>query len=215
METDFNTKFSECIENNDIFCAHNLMMTELGEIIHENKKEFVDLLNSCGVKATTDESDLSLIEKFIDNIALSQKLMLGTSLLIQMKNKKSSIDGTSEICDNSVKNGYKTMRNYYSKSESKSNIFGLDAIGGAVSGVTNLFTANKQKQEEIARGGIDILQKQADAKQQLINAVLEKKKADVEAKKVQSKNLKIALIVGGSLLLVTIVGILIYKTKKK
>jgi MFS superfamily sulfate permease-like transporter len=88
-------------------------------------------------------------------------------------------------------------------------------LTGIIGGATDFLTANKRKQEEIAQGGIDILQKQADAKQQLINAVLQKKQADVEAKKVQSKNLKTALIVGGGVLLVTIIAIVIYKIKKK
>lgn len=219
---DFNTKFNDFMDKQDFVRAHALMLKELGNILATNKKEFVDLLNASGIKATIDESDLSLIEKFVVNIPLNQQLMLGSSLLIQLKNKKLAFDGIEEIDDDSLKNCYKTMRNYYSN-EPKSNFIpalaGLLAGGGEDGGIigtaTNLFTANKRKQEELAKGSIDILQKQADAKQQLINAVLEKKKADVEAKKVQSKNLKIALIVGGSLLLVTIVGILIYKTKKK
>jgi hypothetical protein len=196
----------------DYVCAHELMLKELGGIITTNKKEFVDLLNSSGIKATIDESDISLIEKFVINIPLNQQLMLGSSLLIQLKNKKVNFDGVDEIDDESLKNCYKTMRNYYSD-ESKSNF--IPAIAGLFSGATDLLTANKRKQEEIAKGGIDILQKQADAKQQLINAVLQKKQADVEAKKVQSKNLKTALIVGGGVLLVTIIGIVIYKIKKK
>ena len=209
---DFNTKFNNCMNKQDYVCAHELMLKELGGIITTNKKEFVDLLNSSGIKATIDESDLSLIEKFVINIPLNQQLMLGSSLLIQLKNKEVNFDGVDEIDDESLKNCYKTMRNYYSD-ESKSNF--IPAIAGLFSGATDLLTANKRKQEEIAKGGIDILQKQADAKQQLINAVLQKKQADVEAKKVQSKNLKTALIVGGGVLLVTIIGIVIYKIKKK
>lgn len=209
---DFNTKFNDCMDKKDYVCAHSLMLKELGGIITTNKKEFVDLLNASGIKATTDESDLSLIEKFVLNIPLNQQLMLGSSLLIQLKNKKVGFDGTDEICDESLKNGYKTMRNYYSN-EPKSNF--IPALTGIIGGATDLLTANKRKQEEIAKGGIDILQKQADAKQQLINAVLQKKQADVEAKKVQSKNLKTALIVGGAVLLVTIIGIVIYKIKNK
>ena len=220
---DFNTKFNDCMDKKDYVCAHSLMLKELGSIITTNKKEFVDLLNASGIKATIDESDLSLIEKFAVNIPLNQQLMLGSSLLIQLKNKKVGFDGSNEICDESLKNGYKTMRNYYSN-EPKSNFLpalagllasGGDGGGGILGTATNLLTANKRKQEEIAKSGIDILQKQADAKQQLINAVLQKKQADVEAKKVQSKNLKTALIVGGAVLLVTIIGIVIYKIKKK
>lgn len=209
---DFNTKFNNCMNKQDYVCAHELMLKELGGIITTNKKEFVDLLNASGIKATINESDISLIEKFVINIPLNQQLMLGSSLLIQLKNKKVGFDGVDEIDDESLKNCYKTMRNYYSN-ESKSNF--IPALTGIFSGATDLLTANKRKQEEIAQGGIDILQKQADAKQQLINAVLQKKQADVEAKKVQSKNLKTALIVGGAVLLVTIIGIVIYKIKKK
>jgi hypothetical protein len=209
---DFNTKFNDCMNKQDYVCAHSLMLKELGGIITTNKKEFVDLLNASGIKATIDESDLSLIEKFVINIPLNQQLMLGSSLLIQLKNKKVNFDGVDEIDDESLKNCYKTMRNYYSN-EPKSNF--LPALSGLFGGATELLTANKRKQEEIAQGGIDILQKQADAKQQLINAVLQKKQADVEAKKIQSKNLKTALIVGGGVLLVTIIGIVIYKIKKK
>lgn len=209
---DFNTKFNNCMNKQDYVCAHELMLKELGGIITTNKKEFVDLLNASGIKATINESDISLIEKFVINIPLNQQLMLGSSLLIQLKNKKVGFDGVDEIDDESLKNCYKTMRNYYSN-ESKSNF--IPALTGIIGGATDLLTANKRKQEEIAKGGIDILQKQADAKQQLINAVLQKKQADVEAKKVQSKNLKTALIVGGAVLLVTIIGIVIYKIKKK
>lgn len=209
---DFNTKFNNCMNKQDYVCAHELMLKELGGIITTNKKEFVDLLNASGIKATINESDISLIEKFVINIPLNQQLMLGSSLLIQLKNKKVSFDGVDEIDDESLKNCYKTMRNYYSN-ESKSNF--IPALTGIIGSATDLLTANKRKQEEIAKGGIDILQKQADAKQQLINAVLQKKQADVEAKKVQSKNLKTALIVGGGVLLVTIIGIVIYKIKKK
>jgi hypothetical protein len=219
---DFNTKFNDFIDKQDYVRAHALMLKELGDIIATNKKEFVALLNASGIKATINDSDLSLIEKFVINIPFNQQLMLGSSLLIQLKNKKIGFDGVDEIDDTSMKNCYKTMRNYYS-SEPKSNflpalagLFAGGGDGGSIIGTaTNLLTANKRKQEELAKGSIDILQKQNDARQQLINSVLEKKKADVEAKKVQSKNLKTALIVSGAVLLVTIVGIVIYKIKKK
>jgi hypothetical protein len=113
LYTDFCEELNICIDNGDYSSANQMIMHELGQTLVQNKKDFVDLLNQSGVSASINDSDIYLIETFVNNLPINKKLMLGSSLLVNIKNQQSNFNGTQELNDDDVKNGYHVMRTYF------------------------------------------------------------------------------------------------------
>jgi hypothetical protein len=215
--SDFCEELNICINNEDYVSANELLMQETGKQLVNSKKDFVDLLNESSIPASLNDSDIELIEKFVENVPINQKLMLGTSLLVNMKNKQSSFDGSMELSDDNVKNAYHTMRTYFID-ENNSNAIGLAAVGLASGGVKLADTVSKNKQEKRNLGS-NVAAKREESKQAIIQSVIEQKKAKLEQEKQQQDNKlkqqKTIYIIGGSILALTILGIIIYKIKNK
>lgn len=226
--SDFCEELNICINNEDYVSANRLLMAETGKQLVNNKKDFVDLLNESSIPASLNDSDIELIEKFVENIPINKKLMLGTSLLLNMKNKQSSFNGLNELSDENVKNSYHTMRTYYSNTDGPiglSTVSGA-ATGGIAGGVIGAISDISKATDTVSRGqqkkkfgGLDMAQKREDTKQAIIQSVIEQKKTKLEQDKQKQdnklKNQKIIYIVGGSILAITIIGIIIYKIKKQ
>jgi hypothetical protein len=217
LYTDFCEELNICIDNGDYSSANQIIMHELGQTLVQNKKDFVDLLNQSGVSASINDNDIYLIETFVNNLSINKKLMLGSSLLVNIKNQQSNFNGTQELNDDDVKNGYHAMRTYFID-ENYSNAIGLAAVGLATGGVKLADTVSKNKQEKRNLGS-NIAAKREESKQAIIQSVIEQKKSKLEQEKQQQDNKlkqqKTIYIIGGSILALTILGIIIYKIKNK
>lgn len=230
---DFLSSFNGSVENNDLISANNALMRELGNILVRKKQDFVDLLNESGISASINDSDLYLVNLFVNNIASNRKLMLGASLLTQMHNKQMGFDGEQEISDEGVKNGYNVMRSYFVGEEysNETGPIGASTLGGAASGgvvgtiagaigdIAKATSKVSEGQQKKKYGGQEIASKREEAKQEMIKSILAQKqlKLDVakKAEEDKAKTKRLAFIIGGSILGVAVIGLIIYSIKKK
>ncbi len=208
---------------NDIHGANSVLMNELGRLIIDKKNDFINVLNSSGVYASDKDTDEELINKFLNNAAENKKLLLNTSFLINFDNRKHSFEGDNlGVDDEMVKVCYKIMRHsfegdYSSYDGDYSNYIG--AIAGAVQGVAGAVQGGQQLRMQ-RKHGADIAQQQRNESrgaliQSAMTAKQQKAEAKIKEKEGLSKNVKIALIVGGSLIGIAIIGTVIYMIKNK
>ena len=230
--TDFYSEFNQNISSNDLHTANITLMKELGNILVRNKKDFVDLLNESGIDASLNDSNVDLVNLFINNIDTNRKLILGSSMLIAMHNKQMGFDGEDELSDQGIKNSYKVMKEYFIDDFSNSDgPIGASTVGGAASGgvvgaiagaigdiakTTGKISEGQQKKKY---GGLDLVSKKEASKQAMIQSILDQKKlqADTARKQQEEKNKtkKIVYIIGGSVLAIGILGFVVYMVKRK
>lgn len=213
--TDFYSEFNQNISSNDLHSANITLMKELGNILVRNKKDFVDLLNESGIDASLKDSNIDLVNLFVNNIDTNRKLILGSSMLVAMHNKQMGFDGEDELSDQGIKNSYKVMKEYFI--DDFSNAGG--AIAGAIGVLGNVGTTAMQGQQKKKYGGLDIVAKKEASKQAIIQSILEQKKLQAETVKKQqeekAKTKKLVYIIGGSVLALGILGFVIYMVKRK
>jgi predicted RecA/RadA family phage recombinase len=207
--------------------AYHLIIQELGKTLGSDKQSFVDLLNNSGIQASISDSPQTLASKYADNICTNRKLMLGTSLLVQMKNQMSSADGQQTLSDDGVKTGYFVMRDYIGV-DSYSNMAGdpVTAVAQGVGELAKLGTTAVEGGQKLryARkyGALDqasaVAQKRQETKLALIQAQMKQKELEAEAQKKseeqRSKTNRTILIVTGIVAVLAIGGALVYKLKK-
>jgi hypothetical protein len=237
VTTDFCQDFNSSVERSDIRSATMSLMRELGNILVHQKNDFVHLLNESGVPASVGDSETILINKFVDNISDNPKLMLGASLLANHHNRQIGFDGSSELSDDGVKNGYFVIQEFfgdrYSYTNGDTGPIGASTLkGGATGGTAGLVigaigdiakatTKVSEGQQKKKYGGMDYLSKKQDSKTAIVQAVMAQRQAQIDAaKKTQedkSKTRRLTYIVGGSVLgaalIVTLV--LVLKNKRK
>lgn len=206
--------------SNELRSAYRGMMKSLGQCLANNKSEFVVLLNESGVSAKDSDSYQDLIDKYVDNICHNQKLMLGTSLLIDMKCKTSSADG---VDDDNVKNGYYIMRDYLSFDDDYSNLAAdpVSAVAQGVGELSKLGTKALEGSQKRKYGALDMAQKREESKNALIQAVVQQKQQQLEAQKLkeqeQQKTKRTVIIVSSIVVglgVLGLVGLAIYKRNK-
>lgn len=218
--TDFCKEFNTSIERGDLNTSYNSLMQELGRILVRDKQDFVDLLNESGYEAEITDSDIELVDTFVENVPYSPSLMLGASMLTAAHNRKMGFDGEDNyLDDNLVKNGYAVMTNYFN-GENSSNAVGAIVAGtlaATTAGVNLARTQQEQKRERESAGRKAYEQKEA-SKQQIITGILEGKKQQQEALKSQqereSKTKNILYIAGGAVVGIAIIGFIIYNIRK-
>jgi hypothetical protein len=215
LYTDFYSEFNQNISSNDLHAANITLMKELGNILVRNKKDFVDLLNESGIDASLNDSNVNLVNLFINNIDTNRKLILGSSMLIAMHNKQMGFDGEDELSDQGVKNSYKVIKEYFI--DDYSNV--VAAIAGAVGALANVGSTAMQGQQKKKYGGLDLVAKKEASKQAMIQSILDQKKLQAETVRKQqeekAKTQKLVYIIGGSVLAIGILGFVIYMVKKK
>jgi hypothetical protein len=216
---DFHSKLAEYEKQNNATAVNILVMRELGSILVRHKKDFVDLLNGCGIPANEMMSDSELIDLYVNNI-INQKLLLGTALLVNIHNKAMGADGEEEMSDEGVKMCYECMRsNFSGTGENDLQDEDYANAGGIWGNVADkALGLGKNVQEGVRNkkfGMTDSLAKRQEARQQLTESVLAEKKAQSAKSKKMNPTLKWSLIIGGSLLAVGIIGFVIYKSRKK
>lgn len=220
MESFF-SDFMGGIQGGDLSAANTALMKELGNLVANNRCDFVDLLNESGVPASESMSDLELITLWTENIGTNKDLAMGSSILINMQTQVSSADGSDELSSEAVKYGYYTLRhNFSAENDYYSNGAGpISAIAAALGQGAQLGTKIAEGQQKKKYGAQDIAAKKAEARTEIAKQALAQRQAQIEAaaKKEQAnaQTKKTIIIVGGFVLgLVVIVGV-IYAIKKR
>jgi hypothetical protein len=214
MLTAFHKELTDYIRAKDKESANEVILRELALCLATDKENFIDVLRNAGIDADSNESDLNLIELFVNNAPKNRKLLLGAALLVNHRNKVTNFDGDEEISDAGVKNTYNCLRSNFIGKE-YSNIGGW---GDAVKSVAELGSKFQQSGRAKKYGASDSLAAQQEARRGMIGALLEQRKQeaggsiDKEASAKKSKNT--LFIVGGVVATVAIIGLLIYKFKK-
>jgi hypothetical protein len=206
LYNDFCSEFNVCIDKGDYNTADALISRELGASLANNKMNFVDLLNESGINASMDDSNIELVNKFVDNVPINAKLRLGASLLVNSQNQEIGFDGKKSINKTNVRNCYRVMTNRYS------NFVDPNLIASAVQSATQLGDTAIKGQQRKKFGGLDIAQQREAQRAEIMKTIADKKKAEAETK---SKTNKMLMIVGGSLLGLVVITFAVLKLKKK
>jgi hypothetical protein len=206
LYNDFCSEFNVCIDKGDYNTADALISRELGASLANNKMVFVDLLNESGINASINDSNIELVNKFVENVPINAKLRLGASLLVNSQNQEVGFDGKKSIDKTNVRNCYRVMTNRYS------NFVSPDVIASAVQTAGQLGDTVIKGQQRKKFGGLDIAQQREAQRAEIMKTIADKKKAEAEQK---SKTNKMLMIVGGSLLGLVVITVAVLKLKKK
>lgn len=219
LYTDFCDDFNVCLNKGDYTSANEVLMHELGATLVRRKKDFVHLLNESGVPGEISDSDLELIDNFVNNVPYNKNLMVGASLLVNMQNKEVNFDGDAKLSDENVKNGYHVMRTYFIDENYSNAVDPITAVAEAVGAGLKLGTSVQEGTNKKKYGGLDIAQKREEAKQAMIAAALQAKQANLVAKQKaeenKTKTKKLVYLIGGSLLGLIVLGVTVYQIRKK
>ena len=204
--------------------ANAILMKELGRIMTNRREDFVYTLKYSDINVPEKASDIDLINIFVENIHSNKRLMMGTAFLISDNNKMAGFDGeeyTSSICADAV---HKSLNRFFDSKQNPvySNFEGEEEMSNFEGDAENLFYSHDgdsfQFRSERKPRRIDqtkTLHKQRmNAKQSLIEGVVDvkKKEADILAEKEKKK--KIQLIVASSVIGAVIFGVSIYAIMK-
>jgi hypothetical protein len=226
----FDDNLQDFAERGKMRSAYHVMIAELGKVLASDKKSFVDLLNESGIQASMGDSPRVLANKYVDNICENKKLMLGTSLLVQMKNQTSSADGESRLSDEGVKTGYFVMRDYLSFSGDQYSNLAADPISAVAQGVGELAKLSSTAVEGGQKlryakkyGALDKVSELANKREEtrlaLIQSQMKQKEAEAEAEKKKDeqrqKTNRTILIVTAVVVVLAIGGAIVYKLKTK
>jgi hypothetical protein len=226
----FDDNLQDFAERGKMRSAYHVMIAELGKVLASDKKSFVDLLNESGIQASMGDSPRVLANKYVDNICENKKLMLGTSLLVQMKNQTSSADGETRLSDEGVKTGYFVMRDYLSFSGDQYSNLAADPISAVAQGVGELAKLSSTAVEGGQKlryakkyGALDKVSELANKREEtrlaLIQSQMKQKEAEAEVEKKKDeqrqKTNRTILIVTAVVVVLAIGGAIVYKLKTK
>jgi len=212
LYNDFCSEFNVCIERGDYETADALISRELGSILASNKSNFVDLLNESGIPASTNDTQIELVNKFVDNVPYNDKLRLGASLLVNSENQEVSFDGKKTINKDNVRNCYRVMTNKYKEGYSNVAADPVSAIAQGVGELSKLGTTALQGRQQKQGAGLEYAKQRDAQRAEIMKTLADKKKADAESK---TKRNKVLMIVGGSLLGLVVITFAVLKLKKK
>lgn len=229
MYSSFDDNLQDFAERGKMRSAYHVMIAELGKVLASDKKSFVDLLNESGVQASISDSPRVLANKYVDNVCQNKKLMLGTSLLVQMKNQTSSADGETKLSNEGVKTGYFVMRDYLSFSGDQYSNLAADPVTAIAQGVGELAKLSSTAVEGGQKlryakkyGALDKVSELANKREEtrlaLIQSQMKQKEVEAEAEKKKDeqrqKTNRTILIVTAVVAVLAIAGALVYKFKK-
>lgn len=226
MYSSFDDNLQDFAERGKMRSAYHVMIAELGKVLASDKKSFVDLLNESGVQASISDTPRVLANKYVDNICENKKLMLGTSLLVQMKNQTSSADGETRLSDEGVKTGYFVMRDYLSyNGDQYSNFISAIAQGvGELAKLSSKAVEGGQKLRYAKKYGAldkvsELANKREETRLALIQSQMKQKEAEAEVEKKKDeqrqKTNRTILIVTAVVVVLAIGGAIVYKLKSK
>lgn len=213
--SNYHTELAQHIDNNDNANANRLITGELAKALVTDRGNFIEVLNQAGVSVPLDATDTELIELFTANAPINDDLLLNASLLINHNNQISGFDGEDELSDTGVKATYKELKSFFSgDDEEKSNWVGA-ALGLASAGAGLAGQAIQSKQAK-KQGGAQMLERQSQARQQLIQSAMAQKQAQAELQAKKEKTRNTLLIVGiGVVGLLAIIGVAVYLKRNK
>ena len=214
MDSNFHVKLDEYTKARDNGNATNVILSELAISLVKDRDNFIEVLRGAGLSVEDGDTDLKLIETFVNNANDNNKLLLGASFLINHRNQTSNFDGESEVSDISVKNTYKNLDEFFNGSEEEKSNF-LPLLAPLIKGGLN-FAKNKMAQKQ----DNSVAQRnQQEARQKMIAELMAQKKRDAEKKAIEQakkkKTTKTLIIVGSSILGLVLIGAIIYAVKKK
>jgi hypothetical protein len=214
MDSNFHVKLDEYTKARDNGNATNVILSELAISLVKDRDNFIEVLRGAGLSVEDGDTDLKLIETFVNNANDNNKLLLGASFLINHRNQTSNFDGESEVSDISVKNTYKNLDEFFNGTEEEKSNF-LPLLAPLIKGGLKI-AGNKmgQKQDN------SVAQRnQQEARQKMIAELMAQKKRDAEKKAIEQakkkKTTKTLIIVGSSILGLVLIGAIIYAVKKK
>lgn len=155
---------------------HNLIMRQMGNILASEKDTFVDLLEANEIPVD-DMEDTKLVDVYIENLPDNDSLKTCTAYLLNEKVNGDKVDnkGISDIFD--------VIYNYWT--EPKSNWVG-DVIKGATDIGGKIIDAEQQKKY----GASMALNKQAEARSEMLKTLQAQKQAQLEAQKALAERQK-------------------------
>ena len=202
------------ISQADLAGANIKLMSAIAEVIVKDRSNFVALLNESGISANEKESDSVLIDKYVNGL-FNRKLLLGTAILLSMSCGNSSADG---LDDNEIRNNYNTMRKYYIGPTS--NAGGADPVSAVAAAVEQGFkygsvlTGKKAAKESRP---YEMLDKKAQSKQAIIDAVLKQKQTELEnkqkEKEIAAKSQQTTILIAAGL--IGLLAVLYFVNKKR
>lgn len=219
MQNNYYNSLAGALKENDLNNANFVVMAEMGKILSQNREDFIYLLTNSGIAVNNDTPTTELIDLYIENLPKNKDLMVGSALLVGQSNATIGFDGEKETDQDGLKATYKVMNDYYSFDDDYSEAGGL--WGSVVDTVGKIGGGIIKGQHDKKFGQVDAYNKQKEAKNAMLQSVLEQRKQQQEILKQKneqkSKNQKIALIVGGSILGIALIigGIYMYKNSKK
>lgn len=231
MAKEFYNKLINYVSVNDTKNANNLLMQEVGKSLVKDKSNFIELLTASGVPASESMSDVELVDSFVNAIPNNKSLMIGTAYMINADNKFVSADGMEHISDKGVKVCYNVMYDFFNCEDSNETEFrnadgeeysnaGWSEAVRTIADVGGKITEGVMKTQDVKKRGASTgLQKQQEARQQMIQSIMAERKAKLEnankQKELKSKRTKTILLVTGGIIALGIIGFVVYKFKKK
>tara|TARA_R110000751_G_scaffold102580_2_gene197245 strand:+ start:494 stop:1213 length:720 start_codon:yes stop_codon:yes gene_type:complete len=224
----------------------NIIFWELGNCIAENKEDFVELLKESGVTASMSDFDDQLAEKYVVNVPDNKELLIGSAYLCAYNSSSISFSGDKVVSNDQVHGIGRELYDYFSPVDPEeqsdfdaSALMGMltsagkDIGGGAMSGGPAGAYAGAAKagfdlagkvmdgKNRKLYGGLDLMQKQQEAKSQMIQAALAAKKAEQEAlakkaaEKAKTRRIIYISVGVGAAALLTVATILIIRSSKR
>jgi hypothetical protein len=200
--------------------ANSQLSKKLGEIIVKDKSDFVSMLETCSV-GFSGESFPELIDAYVDALPDNNKLQVCSAYLIEAK-ESSNFDG--KVDNDNVYLNHDIIYNYwdwdwgnddYDISGEENSQF----VGEIVKGVSRLGEKVVEARRAKETPATDMATKKADMKAQLLQAVIEQKKAEAEKVKAQAeadaKKTKTLIIAGSVVAGLVILGTALYILKRR
>jgi hypothetical protein len=190
--------------------ANRKLMNRMGNVIVNNKTDFIDMLDASNVNYSgTDEAEL--VSCYVDELPYNNNLQIMTSYLLEDIDK-SNFNGNIENHD--VYENYKNIFNYWDFDGEENSDF-----GGTIGAVANLGATAIQSRQNKKFGATNTAKKQADTKNELIKSIIAQKQAKIEADKIKaekvSKNSKYWIIGGSIVGAIAVIGLVIYLKRNK
>jgi hypothetical protein len=207
----FYSNLTSAIKNRDIPTANKVIMSEVGDSIVNDRENFIDLLKSSNIHIEDSSSDADLVYSFIDNLPNNDDLMVNTAYYVNHKNSDLNFDGSRDVDGLGVKACHKAMKLNF---DGYSNVGGWGDFANTLAQTgAGIYSDVKNKKNAFS----NTLEKQKEAKKEIVNKILEQRQAQVNAKNKQildkQKTQRTMLIVGG-VGVVLLIGLVIYKLNK-
>ena len=140
-------------------------------------------------------------------------------MLVNTYNQEVSFNGEKSISKENVRNCYRVMTNQYNKERYSNAVDPISAIAETVGAGLKLGTSVQQGKNVKRQGGLEYAKEKEASKQAMIQSLMEQKKAQMETQtktqEQKAKTKKMIYIIGGSLLGLVVIGVTIFKIRKK